>query len=183
MAEVNLNQDLQAQIDHKSDGFVEKKSASSERLSEIIEQVTEIARRMLNASGSSVLLIDEKDRGLTFKVATGKVKSQLTGLRIGAKNGIASWVAQYGEPLIVNDAAEDWRFDKIADTVTGFTTKSVVCAPLMVGSKVVGVIEVVNKQDGKNFKDSDLEMLQSIAQVAVLSIMYLKSENSSGITS
>ncbi len=156
-----------------------KKAASSKRLSEMVEQVTGIARRMFNAAGSSLLLLDKEGSELIFKVATGKVEKQLRGARISTRRGIASWVARHGEPLIVNAVGKDGRFDRIVDTVTGFITRSVMCAPLVEQGKVVGVIEVVNKLDGTDFNDDDLEALVSIAHVAVLPILFLASEKGS----
>ncbi len=166
----------EAQVEKASGTRVRENAALSERLSEMVEQVTEIARRMFNASGSSVLLLDKQDSDLIFKVATGKVGKQLRGLRVSTQRGIAGWVARHGEPLIVNDVSKDSRFDKIVDRATGFITKSVMCAPLVENGKVVGVIEVVNKLEGTDFSDNDLEALASIARVAVLPICFFREE-------
>lgn len=155
---------------------VRVKAAPSERLSEMVMQVTEIARRVFNASGSSVLLVDKQESGLIFKVATGKVGKQLRGRRVSTQRGIAGWVACNGQPLIVNDVSRDPRFNRSADTVTGFITKSVMCAPLVDSGEVVGVIEVVNKVDGTGFGDNDLEILVLIARVAVLPICFFEEE-------
>ncbi len=179
MNNVYRDEGIQAKVEKAPGTGIMKKVASSKRLSEMVEQVTEIARRMFNASGSSVLLLDKEDSDLIFKVATGKVEKQLRGARISTQRGIASWVARHGEPLIVNDVGKDGRFDRIVDTVTGFITRSVMCAPLVEHGKVVGVIEVVNKLDGTGFRDNDLETLTSIAHVAVLPILFLASENGS----
>ena len=152
---------------------VRKQAASSERLSEMIEQVAETARRMFSASGSSVLLIAEEGGDLIFKVATGKAGKRLKGMQISKLRGTASWVVRHGVPLIVNNVGEDWRFDRIVDILTGFTTRSVMCAPLVDHGKVIGVIEVVNKLDGTNFSENDLESLASMAHAAVLPIIML----------
>ncbi len=181
MTAVYRDESIQAQTENGPASRAGKTVVSFERLSEVIQQVTEIARRMLNASGSSILLLDKEDSALIFKVATGRVSQRLAGLRISTQNGIASWVARYGEPLIVNDVRGDWRFDKIVDTATGFITRSVVCTPLVENRRIVGVIEVVNKADGTPFGNNDLEILASIANVAVLSILHLTGENGTTI--
>ncbi len=153
-----------------SETRVGKKVLSSEQLAEMVEQITETARRMFNASGSSVLLLDKEGSELVFKVATGKAGQRLRGLRISKLRGIASWVALHGEPLIVNDVSKDWRFDKIVDKVTGFVTRSVMCTPLVDHGEVLGVIEVVKRLDGTGFSENDLKTLASIAHVAVMPI-------------
>lgn len=87
------------------------------------------------------------------------------------------WYCWLGrKPLIVNDVSKDLRFDKTVDTVTGFVTRSVMCAPLVEGGRVTGVIEVVNKMDGTDFNDNDLKGLVSIAYVAALPIRFLWGE-------
>ncbi len=149
---------------------VSKKVGSFQQLSQLVEQVTQMTQRTLNASASSVLLLDNENRDLVFEVADGPAGKQLRRVRIGAQSGIAGWVTCNGKPLIVNDVNKDQRFDQIADTVTGFMTKAMMCAPLVVRRKVIGVIEVLNKLDGTNFSDNDLESLASLASMAALTI-------------
>ena len=176
MTNAYRNEDIEAKGGKASETPVRENATLSERLSEMVERVTEIARRMFNASGSSVLLLDKQWSDLIFKVATGKVGKQLRRRRIRTQRGIAGWVVHHGEPLIVNDVSKDSRFDNLADRATGFITKSVMCAPLVEQGKVVGVIEVVNKLDGTGFRDNDLETLALIARVAVLPICFFREE-------
>ncbi len=176
MTNAHGDEGTDAQVEKAAGTRAREYVALPERLSEMVEQVTEIARRMFNASGSSVLLLDKQDSVLIFKVATGKVGKQLRGLRVSRQGGIVGWVAGHGGPLIVNDVSKDGRFDKIVDRATGSITKSVMCVPLVESGNVVGVIEVVNKLDGTGFRDSDLEVLESIARVAVLPICFSKGE-------
>jgi GAF domain-containing protein len=153
-----------------------KKVAMPERLSEMVEHITEVARWMFNAAGASVILLSKGGSDPVFTVFTGKARKKLTGIQIGGLSGIAGWVVKNGEPIIVNDVGKDSRFDKMIDTVTGFTTRSVMCAPLIDGSRVNGVIEVVNKKDGTGFNEDELKMLAQIASIAVLPICFLEGE-------
>jgi signal transduction protein with GAF and PtsI domain len=170
----------QALVDMISGTRVGEIVAPSERLSEMVDQVTEIAGRMFNGCGSSVLLVEKEGSALTFKVATGKRGKNSRGIGISAECGIASWVACHRKPLIVNDISKNSRFSnsfgKTVDTVTGFVPRSVMCAPLVEGERVIGVIEVVNKTDGTDFHDMDLKGLVSIASVAALPICFLWGE-------
>ena len=147
-----------------------KKAALTPRLSKLVAQVSRITQHTFNAAASSVFLLDKADGELVFKFASGQVGHQLKGARLGKQYGIAGWVTHNGEPLLVNDVKRDRRFDEIVDTVTGFKTKSVMCAPLVAGRKVIGVIEVLNKLDGTGFGEGDLETLVSIAYLTSLSI-------------
>ncbi len=147
-----------------------KKVASLQQLSELIEQVTQMVQQALGASASSVLLLSKEDRELVFEVAGGQVGKQLKQARISAESGIAGWVASHGEPLIVNDVSKDQRFDRVVDTVTGFVTKSIICVPMVVGGRMIGVIEVLNKLDGDGFGEHDLETLTAVAPTSAMAI-------------
>ena len=91
-------------------------------------------------------------------------------MRINKQSGIAGWVARNGKPLIVNDVTKDPRFYKFIDEITGFITRSIICAPLIIHDKVIGVIEVLNKLDRSDFSEHDLQTLTGVATTAALAI-------------
>ena len=149
---------------------VGKKVASVSQLARLVERVTKMTQHALNASASSVLLLDDEEQELLFEVAEGQAGKQLKRVRLSAQSGIAGWVARHGKPLVVNDVAKDPRFNRNVDETTGFVTKSIICAPLVVHRKIIGVIEVLNKLNGGNFSGQDLEALVSVASTAAMSI-------------
>ena len=149
---------------------VGKKVGSVPRLTELVEQITQMTQRTLNAAASSVLLLDDQERELLFEVAEGQAGKQLRQARLSAQSGIAGWVVRHGKPLIINDVNQDKRFNKSVDEITGFVTRSIMCAPLIVRRKVIGVIEVLNKLDGGDFSGQDLEALVSVAATTAIAI-------------
>ncbi|MFC1981230.1 GAF domain-containing protein [Chloroflexota bacterium] len=138
---------------------VGKKVGSVSQMARLVERITRMTQKTLNASASSVLLLDEQRQELLFEVAEGQAGKRLRRIILSAQSGIAGWVAQNGKPLIINDVGTDPRFNKSIDESTGFITKSIICAPLTVHSKVIGVIEVLNKLDRDGFSGQDLETL------------------------
>ena len=149
---------------------VGKKVGSIAELSQLVEHITRMTQHALNASASSVLLLDDTQQELFFEIAEGRAGKQLRQLRLSAQTGIAGWVVRNGKPLIVNDAAQDPRFDKGVDKNTGFVTRSVICVPLVVQRNIIGVIEVLNKRDGSNFSRQDLETLVSVSATAAIAL-------------
>jgi response regulator RpfG family c-di-GMP phosphodiesterase len=149
---------------------VGKKVGSVTQLSRLLDRVTQMTQRTLNASASSVLLLDGQGRDLVFEVAWGQAGKQLRQATISTRSGIAGWVARHGKPLIVNDVRQDERFNRGIDAVTGFVTRSVICAPLVVHRKIIGVIEVLNKLDGSDFNEQDLEVLAAVASTNAMAI-------------
>ena len=62
--------------------------------------------------------------------------------------GIAGHVARTGETLNVADVYMDERFNPGIDEQTGYVTKSILCMPICIRGTVIGVVQMVNKQQG-----------------------------------
>jgi HD-GYP domain-containing protein (c-di-GMP phosphodiesterase class II) len=149
---------------------VGKKIGSVTNLNKLVKQITQMTQSTLNATASSVLLFDDKEQELYFEVAEGESEKALRKIKLNAGSGIAGWVAQNKKPIIINDVMKDQRFDPSIDEITGFTTMSIICAPLLLQRKLIGVIEVLNKSDGSDFNGRDLETLTSVASTAAMAI-------------
>jgi K+-sensing histidine kinase KdpD len=132
--------------------------------------ITRKAMEIMNAEASSILLVDEGGKELSFKVAIGDVAEKLKDIKIEIGTGIAGWVAQSGEPLLIPDVSRDSRFFDGVDKTTGFTTKTLLCVPLKVTAKILGVVEVINKKDDSQFTDSDVDFLMAMANQAAIAI-------------
>jgi len=151
-----------------------EKVGSVSDLSKLVEQIVKMTQHAVEASASSVLLLDDSGDNLVFDVVLGGAKSTLRQLRISTQSGIAGWVARNGKPLIVNDVGRDECFNQKIDNTTGFVTRSIMCAPMIVQRKVIGVLEVLNKNDGADFTVQNLATLLSVASTAAMTIENLR---------
>ncbi len=140
------------------------------RLMDMLEQIITMTQHMLSAEAASILLFRNNDHELYFEVASGPVGKALRHVKLNTQYGIAGQVVRTGKPLIVNDVTRSANFHKIIDDTTGFSTKSLVCAPLTVHRKILGVIEVLNKRDGSLFGEEDMESVISVANTAAMAI-------------
>ena len=136
----------------------------------LIDEIMSITERSLQASASSLLVLDDEKKELRFLFVNGPVSGILKGATVGTETGIVGWVARNGEPVIVNDVQRDQRFCRDVDEITTFATESILCVPLMLKGKVIGVIEVLNKRDGNGFDERDLETLQEVAKTSAKAI-------------
>lgn len=137
-------------------------------LQELLETVMEITKSVMRAEACSVLLLDKATGELVFTVALGEKEEEVKEFRIKPGQGIAGWVLQNEEPLLVPDVKADSRFYKGVDDKTGFETRSMIAVPLFVKDKIVGVIEVINKANGNSFDEGDMETLITMAgEIAV----------------
>ncbi len=149
---------------------VSRKASSASEVAKVVHEIVPMTQQALRALASSVLLLDEEKQELYFDFADGEVRQNLKQIRMSIQCGIAGWVARYGRPLIVNDVNQDQRFCRDVDEITGFVTRSIMCAPLIAQGKVAGVVEVLNKLDGGDFDEQDLEVLVSVASTAAMAI-------------
>ena len=94
------------------------------------------AAKLVSAEESSILLFDDEKRHLDFKVASGEKAPILSRIRLGKDDGgIAWWVAQTGEPAVVNDVDLDIRFTGSVDKTTDFKTKSTLAVPVILDGR------------------------------------------------
>ena len=135
---------------------------------EVRKRAIEAATRLMKAETGSLLLIDEKKGKLYFEVALVDHEGVIKTIPLNLGEGIAGWVAQKGRPLVVNHPEKDRRFYKGVDGRTKFKTRNLICVPIKVKKKVIGVLEAVNKQNGAVFDQEDLTLFVSLAdQVAI----------------
>jgi putative nucleotidyltransferase with HDIG domain len=126
------------------------------------------ATELMKAEVGSLLLIDEETNRLYFEVALGDKEETVKTFHLEMGEGIAGWVAKHEKPLIVHDAKSDPRFFSEVDKKSNFITRNVVCVPVKVKEKTIGVLEAINKLGGEAFSEEDLTIFQSLAdQVAV----------------
>lgn len=140
-------------------------------LDELISRVLEMSQRVMASEASTLMLLDEETGMLECKVALGVVGDKLKdGFKLQPGQGIAGWVAQHGESLVVRDVTKDKRFFAGVDKKTGFVTRSILCSPLIMHNKVIGVAEVVNRVDGKSFDDEDRQLFETFCRGVAVAV-------------
>lgn len=144
--------------------------SSVNNLDQLLELIVETATRMMNAKASSLLLVDHKTKKLYFKVATGKKKDDIKNFEIEMGQGIAGYVAEKGEPLLVPDVNKDSRWYKEIGESIGFKTRSIACVPMKVKGETIGVVEIIDKIDGSRICEGDVKILAVFAELAALAI-------------
>jgi GAF domain-containing protein len=136
---------------------------------ELIDMIMHILSIALNAVGSengSILLMDEETDELVFVAVIGDRQDELSGYRIPAQSGVAGWVNRTRKPALVPDVRKDDRWISAVDQSIGFHTRSLMAVPLVLGDRILGVMEVVNALPEKHFNDRDLALIQLVARLA-----------------
>ncbi len=133
----------------------------------LLRYATQRTREILDAEGCAVLLLDDTRTRLYFPVASQATsgppgRANPEDLIFPADRGVAGWVVQHGQPIVVDDVARDARFYAGVDAATGRETRGLLCAPLRTRAGVIGVIEVMNPVRGR-FAADDLPFLEALA--------------------
>lgn len=138
-------------------------AASTFDIDEVIKHTLQMIQTVINVEAGSLLLLEEDE--LVFKESFNSNENikldELKNLKLKLGMGVAGYAATRGEPIIIRDVRTSQYFYPLMDEKTGFTTKSVLCVPLISKGRVLGVIEVLNKLKDE-FNDGDLQLLQSI---------------------
>ena len=153
---------------------VSRKVAAIEGLDEILKTLIEITTYELGAERGSLFLNDAETGELYSRVAQGNFSREI---RILNTTGVAGAIFSSGKGEIIHDAYQDGRFNRSIDEQTGFVTKSILCAPVKTEkNEVIGVVQVLNKNDGE-FNQEDLKLLEAMttqASVALQSTQFVE---------
>jgi GAF domain-containing protein len=136
----------------------------------LLRSIVEAAASIFQAAAASILLINEAEGVLEFKVATGASDQDLVGMRIPLDQGIAGYVAMTGQPIAISNVERDARFNRDFAKSTGYVPRSILAMPLVSRERILGVMEVLDKIDAPSFGMQDMELLGIFAGQAALAI-------------
>jgi sigma-B regulation protein RsbU (phosphoserine phosphatase) len=124
----------------------------------------------LRAEAASLFLLENGGKDLVCRACHGPV--DITGLRMPASRGIVGRTVTENRPQLVRDVSSDPDFGGQVDQNTGFTTRSILCAPLAVRDQIMGVVEIINKRDGDGlFNLEDMRFLEALTTSAALALL------------
>ncbi|MBE9506602.1 MAG: response regulator [Chloroflexi bacterium] len=168
------NQRLQQQVQNWATlNEIAQVISSTLEESEVFRRVMENVTLILQVEACSLLLLDQETNELEFSITLRGDEARYSSYRLKLGQGIAGWVAQHGEPLLIPDVRQDTRFYAQVDQETGFQSHSILCVPLKAKEKVIGVLEAINKQGESgdpSFTQEDLELLTTLASWVAVAV-------------
>jgi Nif-specific regulatory protein len=141
----------------------------------LLTKIIESATRLTEGESSSLLLVNPQNNKLYFEIALGAKGPEVKKFSLRMGEGIAGWVAENNRSLIVNDAQNDERFYSDISKQIGYPTTTILAVPMRVKEKCVGVIEIINKREGRHFSEEDLQWLEIFATQAAIAIQNARS--------
>jgi putative nucleotidyltransferase with HDIG domain len=128
----------------------------------------EAITKLIKAETGSLLVVDPDSGELYFEVALGVKGKRLKEVRLNIGEGIAGWVAKHGRAAIVHDVTKDRRFQPGVDHHSKFRTRNMICVPVKMKGKVIGVLQAINKVGAGSFTMEDQLLFTLLSnQVAV----------------
>lgn len=146
----------------------------------LLTSLAETARRLLGARACSLALLSDDGSELVYTTAAGDGAGSVTGLRMPAGRGIAGWVVQSGQPVAVSDVRSDPRFAPDVAESTGYLPRAIVAAPVVWAGDVVGVLSVLDRDEGRPDAESDLLLLQVFCEQAAIALETARSFREAG---
>lgn len=143
---------------------------STLNLAEVLRLIMNFSNQVTGSVASTLMLLDHETGELVFSIPTGPKSSTLEDIRIPPGEGIAGWVGVHEKPLLVSEVRHDPRFYAEIDAQSGFRTESILAVPLKAKNKLIGVLEVINKQGGGCFTEDDELFLSVFGAQAALAI-------------
>ena len=136
----------------------------------LLQSIVEVARAIFGARAASIMLLDDVTGELVFEAVTGEGEDTLVGRRIPPGTGIAGWVAESGQPLVVEDVTADPRFAIDQARRTGYVPKGLMAAPLLRDDRVLGVLNVLDRPERRRFSVAEMDLLELFARQAAVAL-------------
>jgi GAF domain-containing protein len=136
----------------------------------LLQAIVEVARAIFGARAATIMLLDEEAGELVFEAITGWGEDTLVGHRIPSDTGIAGWVAQSGQPLVIEDVSADPRFAIDVARRTGYVPKGLMAAPLLREDRVLGVLQVLDRPERRQFSVAEMDLLGLFANQAAVAL-------------
>jgi GAF domain-containing protein len=144
--------------------------ASEDSYRAMLESIVEVARAIFSARASSILLFEEDSGELVFEAVAGEGAGTIVGRRMPADEGIAGWVLQAREPLVLEDVTGDPRFARDVAESTGYVPKGIMAAPLLRDDAALGVLSVLDRPQRSQFSLAEMELLGLFASQAAIAL-------------
>ncbi len=149
---------------------VDVRMRSIRELNDLVDFIVEKSTEILEAKRCSLMLLDTGANELSIRGAKGLDDRIIAESRVEVGKSIAGMVAGESCPILVKNIEANVRFSR--KNRPSYETKSFISAPIKVHNKVIGVVNLADKQssDGRIFNETDLNILCTIVHLASIAI-------------
>lgn len=138
--------------------------------SRLLNMIVTTAADIIDAKSALLCLVDPDSEELVFEAAFTDSDGQPSKVRVPLGDGVAGLVARTGQPMAISDTEEDDRDANDIAAALGFRPKNILCVPLSFQDKVIGVLELLDKEGAETFDIADMEAIGLFANLAAVTI-------------
>ncbi len=142
---------------------------STLQLEDLLEIVMDRAIAVTGAERGFLMLRDETSGQLHFAVARNMRRQDIEESAFQVSRSIVNRVAETAEPILTDNASQDPRFADSVSIAT-YVLRSILCVPLQVKNRTIGVLYVDNRVRIGHFTPEDLSLLTAFANQAAVAI-------------
>ncbi|MGB1286036.1 MAG: sensor histidine kinase [Aggregatilineales bacterium] len=136
----------------------------------LLRKIVNAARELIHSEAASIILVDEATGQLRFALASNIKPHEMEEIIIPMEGSIAGWIVTHGEPRVIErmESASE-RYEGVDEKI-GFHSRNLLGVPMKTHTRVVGVMQAVNKLNGEPFTDQDIITLRTLAGQAGMAI-------------
>ena len=143
---------------------------AAKTINEAMDQVMKKIGEIFSPVTYAILLQDKDTDVLYFKLVRGSNADKLKGLRLPKAEGLSAWIVNEGKADVIDNVSKDNRFSKTLAKNIDFTAESTIGAPLVVTERIIGAIQLINKENDQAYTEADLNILKTIVEYAATAI-------------
>ena len=147
---------------------------AEESYRELLQSIVQVARAIFRAKASSIFLLDEATDELVFEAVVGEGAETLVGKRFPSDTGVAGWVLETRQPLLLEEVGEDRRFAREAAESTGYVPEGLMAVPLLHEERALGVLNVLDRPKQSKFSLAEMDLLGLFANQAAIALDLLQ---------
>ena len=136
----------------------------------MLQSLADTVRAVFGARAVSILVADEDSGEFVFAAVSGQGFDTMPGRRVPVTTGIAGWVFAAGQPLVVEDVAQDPRFAADFARSTGYLPKGIMTAPIIGEDGPIGVVSVLDRPRRAEFSLIEVELLERFCHLLSLAL-------------
>lgn len=140
-------------------------------INQVLDKVLTESQKALVADAATLWLVNEETQSIEPRAVRGPKAKEFDGVVLKKGEGIAGKVIEQKEAALVTDVMRDPNWAFRIDSLTGYTTRSILTVPIIWNEKSIGCFQLVNKKDGNLFTNEDLRFAVSVANLSAIIIV------------
>lgn len=136
----------------------------------LLQKIVAAAKELIHTEAAAIMLLDDATGKLRFAMSSNIKPHEMEEIEVPLEGSIAGWIFTRGEPRVIEDAANDPNHFQGVDSRIDFITRNILGVPMRTHTRVIGVVQAVNKVNNQRFNDEDIATLRTLATQAAMAI-------------